>query len=91
VDLGINTASFMEMEYGEVKRYFALLDRCLKVGGYFFCSNKDKKITTFNEYPWDKYKNYQDVYYENSRFTYMTRRGIFIDRLRRKVSSETEI
>jgi len=91
VDLGINTASFMEMEYEEVKRYFALLDRCLKVGGYFFCSNKDKKITAFNEYPWDTYKNYQDVYCENSRFTYMARRGIFIDRLRRKVSREKEI
>jgi putative sugar O-methyltransferase len=84
VDLAINTASFMEMDLHEVEHYFALIDRCLKVGGYFYCSNKDKKVTAFNEYPWQEYNNYQDIYYEKCGFTY-NRTAVFWDRLIRKL------
>jgi len=84
-DLAINIASFMEMDFTEVERYFALIDQHLEIGGYFFCSNRDKKITVYEEYPWNEYGNYRDVFYESCRFT-TSRKNPFLDRLREKIA-----
>ncbi len=84
-DLAINIASFMEMESAEVESYFALIDQHLELGGYFFCSNRDEKITVFEEYPWDEYSNYRDVFYERCRFK-TSRKNPFLDRLRQKIA-----
>jgi len=67
VDLAVNIASFMEMDYEEVKYYFQLIDNQLKIGGFFFCSNRSK-VTLFEKYPWDDYKNFKDVYFEKCKF-----------------------
>jgi len=83
-DLAINIASFMEMDSDEVKYYFELIDQHLEVGGYFFCSNRDEKVTVYEEYPWNEYDNYQDIFYEKCRFRSIRKRA-FRDRLRKKI------
>lgn len=85
VDLAVNIASFMEMDFTEVERYFALIDQHLEVGGYFFCSNREEKITVYEEYPWNEYGNYRDVFYESGRFK-TSRKNPFLDRLRQKIA-----
>jgi len=84
-DLAINIASFMEMDFTEVERYFALIDQHLELGGCFFCSNRDEKVTVYKEYPWNEYGNYRDVFYESCRFT-TSRKNPFLDRLRQKIA-----
>ena len=84
-DLAVNIASFMEMDSAEVERYFALIDKHLELGGYFFCSNRDEKITVFEEYPWNEYNNYRDVFSESCRFS-ASRKHPFSDRLRQKIA-----
>ena len=75
----------MEMDSAEVERYFALIDQLLELEGYFFCSNRDEKITVYEEYPWDEYDNYRDVFYESCRFK-TSRKNPFLDRLRKKIA-----
>lgn len=59
VDLFINTRSFMEMNKKVIGRYFDLIQRHTKVGGFFFNLNRYQKKSVgypikFAEYPYDK-------------------------------------
>jgi len=58
IDLFINTRSFMEMNYEIVEGYFNLIQKHIKVGGYFFNINKYYKNTVghaveLDNYPYD--------------------------------------
>ena len=50
-DLVMNTRSFGEMDYEEVSRYVAFIERILPVGGAFYTVNWVNKVTAFDEIP----------------------------------------
>ena len=66
MDLAINSHSFQEMTKRQIEKYFQLIQRCCKSGGYFFTSNRVEKIPSgpamdketleppqrFSDYPW---------------------------------------
>lgn len=60
MDVAINTSSFMEMRTEEIEEYFALIQRCVKDGGIFYCCNRlekqpglgDTEVRHFLKYPW---------------------------------------
>lgn len=57
IDLFLNTRSFMEMNKKIIKNYFDLINRNIKVGGFFFNNNRYYKDTVghpikFFEYPY---------------------------------------
>ena len=81
-DLAVNTASFMEMNDGEVAGYFDLINSVLKPGGFFFCSNRMRKKTNFFKYPWSALENTEDVFIERCRTRSLTpKKNQFADRL----------
>ena len=87
-DLIVNTASFMEMDFHEVKAYFDLIDETLEDGGYFFCSNRMRKRTNFFKYPWKQLRHTEDVFVERCRTRPMQpKKNQFADRLVRRHSS----
>lgn len=60
IDLFINTRSMMEMNFKVIERYFALIQRHLVEGGYFFNINRYYKSSVgypikFSKYPYDDY------------------------------------
>ena len=57
IDLAINIHSMQEMNNETTRSYFELIDRIIKSGGHFFCSNRmekimDGKAIRFLDYPW---------------------------------------
>jgi len=61
-DLAINTESFMEMDYEEVKKYLNLISNTTNDGGYFFTSNRIRKVQRFFSYPWKEMKNFKKIF-----------------------------
>jgi len=85
MDAAINIASFGEMSYEEVDRYFDLIHRVVKDSGYFFCSNRLKKETDFLKYKWRK--SNEDIYIDINEFRDEQRefnsKVLLIDRIQR--------
>tara|TARA_Y100000816_G_C26076332_1_gene566640 strand:- start:411 stop:1496 length:1086 start_codon:yes stop_codon:yes gene_type:complete len=72
-DLAVNTMSFQEMNYKEIKKYFILIRKLLAKKNLFYCLNAVEKIMTtnqevesikFSEYPWSN--NDIDYFYQLS-------------------------
>jgi len=75
VDLAINMASFQEMTYSLIARYFGLIERSLKPGGFFYCLNETKFMRhrngeqiEFGKFPWSPL--FRDLFCEE--FPYWT-------------------
>lgn len=60
-DLAINTESFMEMDYKEVKKYFETINLSLKDKGLFFTSNRIRKVQYFFKYPWKILSSFKKI------------------------------
>lgn len=52
IGLAINILSMQEMDSGVVKNYFRLLRGNRARQTAFYCSNKEIKVTNFDDYPW---------------------------------------
>lgn len=63
-DLAINVTSFQEMNHTLVKKYFVLIKKCLKPGGFFMCVNRWKKATDFWLYPFSLFKDYKTILFD---------------------------
>lgn len=61
-DFIVNTESFMEMDYSEIEKYFKFINESLTDGGYFFCSNRVRKINKFFDYPWHILKSFKKIF-----------------------------
>ena len=80
VGLAINTQSFMEMDYKEVEDYFSFVNRVVLDGGYFFNSNRMRKVTSFFNFPFDLLINYKSIYLsKNNVFLQHSRMSTLID------------
>ena len=80
VGLAINTQSFMEMDYKEVEDYFSFVNRVVLDGGYFFNSNRMRKVTSFFNFPFDLLTNYKSIYLsKNNVFLQHSRMSTLID------------
>jgi len=80
-DLCINIDSFMEMSTEEVDKYFRFINEHTNIGGHFFCCNREEKDTKFVDYPWDKYGQWEDVYFEKCKHSIHVP---FLERMRKK-------
>ncbi len=82
IDLFINTRSFMEMNFDVIKSYFNLIEKNLKLNGYFFNNNRYLKDTVgypilFYKYPYDKkwkVEYSKKSWFENHCHTLITKR-----------------
>jgi hypothetical protein len=85
VDLAINCHSFQEMTQEQIAIYFAMAQRIVRDGGYFFVANRVDKLpcgpdaaeveqrdppNRFAEYPWKKQN--ETLIYEISRLSRLT-------------------
>jgi hypothetical protein len=62
IGLAINTQSFMEMDFNEVEDYFSFVNRIVVNQGYFFISNRMRKVTNFFNFPFDLLTQYKRIY-----------------------------
>ena len=90
IELAINTSSFQEMTYPQIKEYFALIERACTDDGYFYTRNRVEKLpdenipqkgTTepvirFSEYPWNC--NNRILVYEICRLFRLTQRAVYV-------------
>jgi len=89
VGLAINTQSFMEMDYKEVVDYFSFVNRIVVNGGYFFISNRMRKVTNFFNFPFDLLIKYKRIFMaRNNVFLKHNRMSTLIDCL--LVKDETQ-
>jgi hypothetical protein len=80
VGLAINTQSFMEMDYSEVEDYFTFVNKKLDNGGYFFISNRMRKVNNFFSYPFSLLSQFKRIYLErNNVFLRHCRMSTLID------------
>ena len=95
-DLALNSNSMCEMKKEEIDFYFKLIQRSVRDGGFFYCSNRyrknpsnmqvgDNETREFFKYPWEKQNT--DLLIEINRFKYEFTGGAFdhlmIDRLQK--------
>ncbi len=64
INFSLNVASFQEMDFSEVQKYFGFINRCLSKKGYFFCANRINKETRFSKYPWDSLVGFSNIFLE---------------------------
>lgn len=80
IGFAINTQSFMEMDFKEVEDYFLFVNRILVNKGYFFISNRMRKVTNFFDFPFDLLKNFKRIYLaKNKVFLKHNRMSTLID------------
>lgn len=93
-DLVINTNSFMEMAKKQVETYFWLIQKNLKINGFFFNHNRYFKDTSgdkirFYEYPYDDNWSieYSSVYHNFKRIhTLITKRKIVKGEIKKELN-----
>ena len=66
-DLAINTESFMEMDFEEVKKYINLINDTTNDSSYFFTSNRIRKVQKFFNYPWHIMNEFKKIYISKHR------------------------
>ena len=88
-DLIINSQSFMEMDYKEVDDYFNFINKKVKNNGYFFCSNRTRKINKFFDYPWFKLNNFKKIHIAINKTHKVMKGSTIIDFLLRKNINQT--
>ena len=66
-DLAINTESFMEMDFEEVKKYINLINDTTNDKSYFFTSNRIRKVQKFFDYPWFIMNRFKKIYINKHR------------------------
>ncbi len=70
VNFGINTQSFMEMDFQEVNDYLFFFNRVIKNEGYFFCSNRLRKRHYFFNYNFSFLRNYEKIFLRKDEIAY---------------------
>jgi len=70
VDFGINTQSFMEMDFEEVDKYLNFFNYVTKNKGYFFCSNRLRKRHYFYNYNFQILKFFKKILFEKDGYFY---------------------
>lgn len=71
IDLGINTFSFMEMDYQEIEEYLRFFQKKIKHEKFFFTSNRIRKVNKFFKYPFDLLINFKKIYIQRNNYLYI--------------------
>ncbi len=59
IDVAVNIHSMQEMTYGSIYGYFNLLRKIMRMPGFFYCCNRERKelvggeVIEFDRYPWN--------------------------------------
>ena len=70
IDLGINTFSFMEMNYKELEEYFIFFQKKIKNKKFFFTTNRIRKVNKFFKYPFNLFYDFKKIYIRRDEYFY---------------------
>ena len=70
INFGINTQSFMEMDFEEVDNYLIFFNETIKNNGYFFCSNRLRKRHYFFNYNFYFLKKFEKIFLRKDKIAY---------------------